>query len=269
MRMTRHFFLLVLTLLTFAGLRAQTKGYPANYAKAPRFRALLVWDPTAEQAHVDFDKQAITFFRKLTVGDGYRLDVTTDFTQYQQKLSDYNIVIWCNYSPSNEADREAFRRYMENGGGWLGFHAAAYNDKNTKWAWFNEFLGCGVFLCNNWPPQPVLVDVEAKHHAVTKNLPKSYVAPASEFYQWDPSPRSNKNVSVLESISKKNYPLGIKDVVRWGDFPIVWTNNNYRMIYLNMGHGDEIFIDATQNLLITNAFRWVVSRDSKGNPFEK
>jgi type 1 glutamine amidotransferase len=59
------------------------------------------------------------------------------------------------------------------------------------------------------------------------------------------------------------YPFGIKDIVKRGDFPIVWTNKNYRMIYLNMGHGDESFTDATQNLLFTNAFRWVVSSDPK------
>ena len=29
------------------------------------------------------------------------------------------------------------------------------------------------------------------------------------------------------------------------------------MVYLNMGHGDEEFTDATQNLLFTNVFRWV------------
>ena len=39
------------------------------------------------------------------------------------------------------------------------------------------------------------------------------------------------------------------------------------MIYLNMGHGDEEFIDGTQNLLLVNAFRWVVSKDKSGNPF--
>lgn len=51
--------------------------------------------------------------------------------------------------------------------------------------------------------------------------------------------------------------------------PVVWTNNKYRMIYLNMGHGDECFSDAAQKLLFTNAFRWVVSKSTKGNPFEK
>lgn len=51
--------------------------------------------------------------------------------------------------------------------------------------------------------------------------------------------------------------------------PVVWTNNKYRMIYLNMGHGDDCFSDAAQKLLFTNAFRWVVSKSPKGNPFEK
>ena len=55
--------------------------------------------------------------------------------------------------------------------------------------------------------------------------------------------------------------FGIKDIVTHGDFPIVWTNKKYRMVYLNMGHGDESFIDAMQNLLFTNAFRWVAFAD--------
>lgn len=46
-------------------------------------------------------------------------------------------------------------------------------------------------------------------------------------------------------------------------------NSKYRMIYLNMGHGDDCFSDAAQKQLFTNAFRWVVSKSPKGNPFEK
>lgn len=72
---------------------------------------------------------------------------------------------------------------------------------------------------------------------------------------------------MLLSLSERNYPIGIKDVVKWGDFPVVWTNRRYRMIYLNMGHGDEEFSDAVQNLLLVNAFRWIVSRDPQGDPF--
>jgi hypothetical protein len=62
---------------------------------------------------------------------------------------------------------------MENGGGWVGFHVAAYNDKNTNWPWFVDFLGGGVFYCNNWPPQPVLVKLTMR---ITPS-PRIYLPP--------------------------------------------------------------------------------------------
>ena len=196
--------------------------------------------------------------------------MTTDFSKYPyEKLKEYDVVIMPNAAPWSAAERAAFEQYMKNGGGWVGFHAAAYNDRNTNWPWLLEFLGGGVFLCNNWPPQPVLLELDTQDHQVTKNLPKDFIAPASEWYQWSPSPRDNADIQVLVSLSPKNYPLGIKDIVYSGDWPVVWTNRNYRMIYLNMGHGDEEYIDATQNLLFVNAFRWVVSQDPDGDPFDR
>ena len=151
----------------------------------------------------------------------------------------------------------------------MGFHASAYNDKRTNWPWYVQFLGGGVFKCNNWPPQPALAVLDETRHPVTKALPKEFVLPASEFYQWSPEPRANKDIQVLLSLSPKNYPIGIKDIVYGGDWPIVWTNRNYRMIYLNMGHGNQEFKDANQDLLFVSAFRWIVSRDPSGNPFDK
>lgn len=270
LQIMKHLLILLFTACTLLTYAQVPEGYPANYAKAPRFKALIYYTQHAEEAHVQFAEQATTFFKKLNYGDGFVLDITTDFSKYPyEKLKEYNVIIMLNTSPNTKAERDSFEQYMENGGGWVGFHAAAYNDKNTHWPWFVKFLGGGVFYCNNWPPQPVLVEVDNEEHPVTKNLPASFVAPASEWYQWTPSPRQNKDVEVLLSLSPKNYPLGIKDVVNFGDFPIVWSNKNYRMIYLNMGHGDEEFIDGTQNLLLVNAFRWVVSKDKSGNPFLK
>ena len=214
---------------------AQDNGeYAANYARAPRFKALLHYEPHAEEAHVQFDKQAIEFFHKLTYGEGWLMDVTTSLADYPyEKLKEYSIIVSLNAAPGGAAQREAFEKYP------------------------------------NSPPQPALVECETQEHPVTCSLPQSFVAPASEFYQWQPSPRKNPDVEVLLSISPKMYPFGLKDVVKFGDFPIVWTNTKYRMVYLNMGHGDEGFIDATQNLLFVNAFRWVVSRDPQGDPFKK
>lgn len=250
--------LILFVIISIVTCFAKAQEYPADYAQAPRFKVLFYYSEQVEEAHQQFAKQAIDFFWKLSWGEGYHYEVTTDLSKYSdEQLKEFDLQVWLNNSPGSEPERRAFERYMENGGGWVGFHAAAYNDKNTNWPWFVDFLGGGVFYCNNWPPQPVLVDIDTNDHAVTKNLPQHYVMPSSEWYQWNPSPRDNKDVEVLLSISPKNYPLGIKDIVRWGDFPVVWTNTKYRMIYLNCGHGDEMFGDATQNLLYVNAFRWI------------
>lgn len=266
--------LLLFLPLLFCLLPMQVMGqdgeYPANYAKAPRFKGLLIYSDKAEPAHVEFAHDAIEFFHRLTYGEGWIMDVDTSFEKYDyDRLKEYNILIVINTIPESDAQRRAFEKYMDNGGGWIGFHAAGYNDASTAWPWFNTFLGCGAFYCNNWPPQPVLLTCDTSDSDVTRNLPTEFVAPESEWYQFNPSPRENSDVEVLLSISQKNYPLGIKDVVNHGDFPVVWRNKKYRMVYLNYGHGDREFSDATQNLLTLNAFRYVVSRSADGDPFKK
>ncbi len=242
---------------------------PASYAgKTPRFKALLYYSEAVETAHLEFAQQAIDFFRRLTVGRGWLLDVSTDLLGCGE-LAQYDVIIMPDAAPSTPADRAAFQAYMEAGGGWLGFHGAGYNDASTGWDWFRAFLGGVRFRCNTWPPQPGLVQIEGHDHDVTRNLPDRYVAPATEFYQWQPDPRANPSVRVFASLAPENFPMGLKDIIFGGDFPIVWSNTRYRMIYINMGHGDENFSDATQNLLFINALRWVVSQSPHGDPFQR
>ena len=146
---------------------------------------------------------------------------------------------------------------MIHGGGWLGFHIAAYNDEETHWPWFLEFIGGGVFYGNNWPPLPATLTVDDKTHPLASRIPKSFLSPANEWYIWKPSPRLNKDIKVLLTLAPSNLPLGLKDVITGGDVPVVWTNTKYRMLYMNMGHGDRIFTDDLQNRLLEDALIWV------------
>lgn len=236
----------------------------------PRFKILAFYSKQVESAHVNFANDAIKFFQDLTIGKGFVFDLTTNMDDMNdEKVKDYQLVMMLNDFPTSPAQKLAFQKYMENGGGWMGFHVAAYNDRTTNWPWFVDFLGGGVFERNSWPPLPAKLNVEDTKHPITKALPKTFIAPANEWYQWKPSPRERKNVKVLVSLSQDNYPLGLKDILPGGDTPVVWTNTDYRMIYLNMGHGSEIFKDATQNKLIIDAFRWVIATDKKGNVFNR
>jgi uncharacterized protein len=104
-----------------------------------------------------------------------------------------------------------------------------------------NFMGGAIFYTNNWPPLPAKLIVDDRTHPVTRQLPATYAAPANEWYLWKPSPRLNKNVHVLVTLDPSNYPIGVKDVITGGDLPVVWTNTKYRMIYMNMGHGESIY----------------------------
>lgn len=242
----------------------------SSSAQFPRFKVLAFYSACVESDHVEFAWKAIKFFTDLTSGDGFVFDTTSNMADLNDdKLKEYSVVMMINDFPHSQEQRDAFRRYMENGGGWFGFHVAAYNDKTTKWPWLLDFLGGGVFYRNSWPAMPAKLVIDDQQHPVTKGLPQSFISPLNEWYQWKPSPRERKNIKVLVTLSPDNYPMGLKDIVPDGDFPVVWTNTDYRMIYMNMGHGDKIFGDPTQDLLIIKGLRWVVASDKKGNVFEK
>ena len=83
--------------------------YPADYARAPRFKALVCYDAQAEPAHVEFSGQGIEFFRKLNYGDGFVFDITADLSLYDyDRLATYSVVVMINTSPSTEPERRAF-----------------------------------------------------------------------------------------------------------------------------------------------------------------
>ncbi|RZU40701.1 ThuA domain-containing protein [Edaphobacter modestus] len=245
----RRFLQIFLALVTFSA---------TAYAQQSKFRVLAFYSETVEHDHVDFAHQAIQFYTEAAKRDQFSFETTTRWDDMNsEKLAGYQMIAWLDDFPHTPQQRSAFEQYMEHGGGWLGFHIAAYNDSGTKWPWFVSFLGGGVFYGNNWPPMPVTITVDDPEHPVTRRLPSSFLSPANEWYIWRPSPRENKDVKVLLTLSPSNYPLGMKDVVRSGDLPVMWTNTRFRMLYMNMGHGDRIFTSDIQNRLMEDAMVWV------------
>ena len=232
------------------------RGYTQGQAKP---RVLAFYSADVERDHVMFAEQALKFFAANAKADGFEFASTSNWSDLNEtRLKGVQLVMWLNDSPHPPAQRAAFESYMEHGGGWIGFHAAAYNDESTGWPWFVKFLGGTVFYGNNWPPLPAMLDVDQRSHAIARRLPAQFRSPANEWYIWKPSPRENSDVKVLVTLSPSNYPIGLKDTIEGGDVPVVWTNTKYRMIYMNMGHGDKIFSIAEQNRLFEDAIEWLI-----------
>ena len=75
-----------------------------------------------------------------------------------------------------------------------------------------------------------------------KELPSIFKSAPNEWYRWEKDLRTNKNIRILLAIDSSSFPLGTgpKPYEIWhsGYYPVVWTNKNYRMLYVNMGHND-------------------------------
>lgn len=249
--MKRYFPILLLTLILLFSPSAAL-------AQQPRFRVLAFYSTNVEPDHVLFAEGALKFFAEVAQKNNFTFDSTTHWDEMNDSnLGKYQVVVWLNDEPSRAEQKRAFQRYIENGGAWLGFHVAAYNDRDSNWPWFLDFLGGGIFHINSWPPLPAKLTVDDRSHPVTRGLPESFISPDNEWYIWKPSPRLNKDVRVLVTLDPSNYPIGFKDVLTSGDLPVVWTNTKYKMLYMNMGHGDKIFTSPIQNKLIEDAALWL------------
>ena len=221
---------------------------------------LAFYSTDVEKDHVIFAQQAITFFDALASRDHFVFESTTNWDDLNPaRLAQVQLVLWLDDLPHTAAQKSAFEAYMLKNGGWLGFHIAAYNDAGTLWPWFVSFLGGSVFYGNNWPPLPAAIHIDDPASPITRHLPEYFISPPNEWYSWQPSPRNNKDVKVLLTLEKSNYPLGLKDVITGGDVPVMWTNTRYRMIYMNMGHGDKIFTDHSQNQLFEDSLLSLLS----------
>ena len=230
---------------------------------APPDKVLLFFSLNVEADHMLFATDALRFFAETADRHDFRVEATTNWADLnEENLKQYKLVVCLNDVPP-AAQQAAFQHYMETGGAWLGFHFAGFNMASSRWIWFRQFLGGAAFGSSSWPPLPVKLIVDDTESPVTRGLPKTYVSPANEWYSWRPSPRLDKNIRVLLTLDPAQYPVGIKGLItqKDPDVPVVWTNTNFKMLYMNMGHGDKVLTNPTQNKLIENGVLWLLGRN--------
>ncbi|WP_328912771.1 MULTISPECIES: ThuA domain-containing protein [unclassified Streptomyces] len=264
------------TLLRLFALLAVVLGVqtaPAHSAQAaPAFKVLAFYDGTYDAAHISFVHEANAWFPQQAAANGFSYTATTDWNQLNTaNLANYQVVLFLDDYPQTAAQQSAFKTYMDNGGGWLGFHVSAYNDAvPSDWSWYhNTFLGTGTFRSNSWGPTSETLKIEDRGHPATAGLPSTITSSVSEWYSWQNDLRQNPNIDILASIDPSSFPVGTDPNQTWysGYYPIVWTNRNYKMLYANFGHNamdyatnttlSSTFASAQQNQLLLNGLRWL------------
>jgi hypothetical protein len=243
------------------------------------FKVIAFYTAKNDPAHISFVHEANRWFPKMASAYNFIYDSTSDWRNMNTHfLSKYQVVIFLDTRPDAPEQRDAFKKFMDNGGAWMGFHFAGFaltpSDFPQNWDWYhNEFLGAGQYVGNTWRPTSAILRVEDSMHAVTKGLPATFKSSPNEWYKWEKDLRKNPDIQILLSIDTSSFPLGTgpKPYEIWHDgyYPVVWTNKKYKMLYINMGHNDIDYENKTnkelsfqfdndiQNKLIINGLVWL------------
>ena len=225
--MQRHLFLLLfaLSMPFFAGAQNQNR--------------ILIFSKTASFRHASIEVGKAVL-KKMAADKGFLADTTEDASDFNEtNLKRYRCVVWLSTTGNvlDPVQQNAFERYVQAGGGYLGIHAAS--DTEYDWPWYGELMG-GYF--DNHPSQPSNVQQGTFHivdtkHPLTAFLPEPWVR-TDEFYAYK---SVSKHVKPLITIDEKSYIGGTMG----DDHPMAWYHefDGGRAFYTNMGHTNETFFE--------------------------
>jgi hypothetical protein len=252
----------------------------SSFAKK-NFRVVGFFTALHDRAHITYVHEANKWFAAQAKRYHFTYDSTSNWDNLNSSfLSQYQVVIFLDTRPEKPGQRSAFEQYMEKGGGWIGFHFTAFALNDTEypqnWDWYHHtFLGSDEYGSNTWRPTSAVLKVEKPTHPAMKNLPPKFKSQPNEWYRWQGNLRKNGDIDVLISIDSSSFPLGTgpkpHEIWHSGDYPVVWTNHKFRMLYFNMGHNDidyeggtnkqlsSTFGNPVQDQLIINSLLWLGS----------
>jgi glucose/arabinose dehydrogenase len=183
--------------------------------------------------------------------DDYESEIPSD----AEAFAEYDAVVFQNTTGTvlNADQRSAFREYVENGGGFIGIHAAA--ETHTDWGWYeNELLG--TLATGSSPVEEAEVHVTDRTHAATEQLPARWTR-EDQWYDFAETPRGD--VHVLATLDERTYSGGMN--AGFGrDHPIAWCQSvdKGRAIYTGVGHTTAAFSDEDVRTHLKGALLWAV-----------
>ncbi|MCE7003576.1 ThuA domain-containing protein [Kibdelosporangium philippinense] len=237
---------------------------------APQFNVIGFYHGTYDSGHIAFVREANPWFTQAAAQNNFSYTASNNWDLLNNiSPQQYQVVMFLDDQPASGSQRAGFQRYMENGGGFFGWHVSAFTQNASQWPWYhNTFLGSGNFRNNTWFPTAATLQTDNRTHPATKRLPATFRSSVSEWYSWNGGLRNNPNITVLASVHPSSFPLGTDPNQSWysGDYPIMWTNKNFKMVYANFGHNSvngsgqstsSTFASADQNNFIIDSLLWL------------
>jgi type 1 glutamine amidotransferase len=232
--------------LTFVLLAAFLVQSAFGYAANPK---ILVFTKTKGYFHTSIPTGTQTIM-KICKENKIDVDTTRDAAAFTfDNLKKYKAVVFLNTTGDilDNAQQEAFIKYIQSGGGFVGVHAAT--DTEYDWPWYNKLVGA-YFLSHPSEQQEAVINVVDKTNPATSMLPDKWKR-TDEWYNFkDISP----DLHVLAYLDETTYNGGKNGEKH----PFIWYHefDGGRAFYTGVGHREDNYSEPLLQQHLLGAIKW-------------
>jgi uncharacterized protein len=233
-------YLLVILILSLAVFPSLAQNQSRN-----QFAVLVYTSP--DKWHNVTEPTAILEFGKLANRHAFSLKITQVVNDFNdENLESFDVLVFLHATTRDLSDEqlESFKKFIRNGGGFVGIHAASACKGEGEW--YGKLLG--RTFTDHPEEQTGIIQVVDKNHPATMHLPDRWVW-TDEWYSF--TEPLTENLQVLLTVDESTY-----DPDRtWGDanrrtgmgafHPVAWYQEfeGGRSFYTALGHLSELYKD--------------------------
>jgi uncharacterized protein len=229
--------------------------------------AVLVYTKNGKGYVHDNIPSAVSCIQNLGRQHGFKVDTSSNpSVMTRDNLKQYSLLIFPSTNNDvfdTDAQRLAFRHYMEAGGGFVGIHSVSGTERN--WKWFKMMLG-GTFA---WHPkfQALTVKVIDPAHASMQDIPKEWTKEDECYFTKElyPGPKvlMAYDITTLNTSDTAQSNLIKKHAGTFADlYPAVWAydfDGGFSWCTM-LGHDKKDYSDPVYTQHILQGIRYVASR---------
>lgn len=215
--------------------KQETKDLTLAAVTATKTDQILVFTATNGYRHKSIEKGVATL-SELGKSHNFEITQTEDSLQFtSENLKKFQLVLFLSTTMDvlGPAQEEAFKKYINEGGSYMGVHAAA--DTEYEWPWYGQLVG--AYFKSHPKQQQAKIEVVDQDHPATAHLETSWL----HFDEWYNYKNINPRLKVIMKLDESSYEGGEN-----GDnHPIAWYHefDGGRAFYTGLGHTDEAYDD--------------------------
>lgn len=218
---------------------------------------ILVFSKTTGFRHSSIPV-GIKALKKLGDRNAIQVDATEDASYFNDdSLGNYDAVVFLNTTGEvfNDAQQDAFERYIQSGRGFVGIHAAA--DCEYDWPWYGELVG--AYFKSHPKIQKAKLEVVDRSHPSTQHLSETWRR-SDEWYNFRKVP-SDTGVKVLLRIDESSYEGGENGK----DHPMAWYRefDGGRAFYTALGHTEDSYSEKDFLTHLLGGIRYAIGKPRK------